>query len=52
VLEQADVAREALRQAWNGKRVTMGELWRYAAICVSVSPWADQSIKLDTLARS
>lgn len=28
-----DVALEALREAWNGKRVTMDELWRYAEIC-------------------
>lgn len=28
-----DVALEALREAWNGKRATMDELWRYAEIC-------------------
>jgi predicted transcriptional regulator of viral defense system len=28
-----DVALEALREAWRGKRVTMDELWRYAEIC-------------------
>jgi len=28
-----DVALEALREAWNGKRTTMDELWRYAEIC-------------------
>ncbi|MGH8854761.1 MAG: type IV toxin-antitoxin system AbiEi family antitoxin domain-containing protein [Telluria sp.] len=28
-----DVALEALREAWNGRRVTMDELWRYAEIC-------------------
>jgi hypothetical protein len=28
-----DVALEALREAWNGKRETMDELWRYAEIC-------------------
>jgi predicted transcriptional regulator of viral defense system len=28
-----DVGLEALREAWNGKRVTMDELWRYAEIC-------------------
>jgi predicted transcriptional regulator of viral defense system len=28
-----DVAFEALREAWNEKRATMDELWRYAEIC-------------------
>ncbi|MCA1248368.1 type IV toxin-antitoxin system AbiEi family antitoxin domain-containing protein [Massilia sp. MS-15] len=28
-----DVALEALREAWNDKRATMDELWRYAEIC-------------------
>ena len=28
-----DVALEALCEAWNGKRATMDELWRYAEIC-------------------
>jgi predicted transcriptional regulator of viral defense system len=28
-----DVAMEALREAWMGKRVHMDELWRYAALC-------------------
>lgn len=28
-----DVALEALRDAWNTKRVTMDELWHYAKIC-------------------
>jgi hypothetical protein len=28
-----DLAPEALREAWNGKRATMDELWRYAEIC-------------------
>jgi len=28
-----DVALEALREAWDGKRTTMDELWRYAEIC-------------------
>lgn len=28
-----DVALEALHEAWNGKRATMDELWRYAEIC-------------------
>ena len=28
-----DVALEALRDAWNGKRATMDKLWRYAEIC-------------------
>lgn len=28
-----DVALEALREAWQGKRVSMEELWRYAQIC-------------------
>lgn len=28
-----DVALEALQEAWRGKRVSMDELWRYAAIC-------------------
>lgn len=28
-----DVALEALRDAWDSKRVTMDELWRYARIC-------------------
>lgn len=28
-----DVALEALREAWHGKRATMDELWRYAQIC-------------------
>ena len=28
-----DVALEALHEAWNGKRVTMDELWRFAEIC-------------------
>lgn len=28
-----DVALEALREAWNNKRVTMDELWHYAEIC-------------------
>ncbi len=28
-----DVALEALRDAWHGKRTTMNELWRYAQIC-------------------
>jgi len=28
-----DVALEALREAWSGKRATMDELWRYAEIC-------------------
>ena len=27
-----DVAMEALREAWRGKKVTMDDLWRYAAI--------------------
>ena len=28
-----DVALEALREAWRGKRADMDELWRYAQIC-------------------
>jgi predicted transcriptional regulator of viral defense system len=28
-----DVALEALREAWQGKRANMDELWRYAEIC-------------------
>lgn len=28
-----DVALEALREAWQGKRVTMDELWHYAQVC-------------------
>jgi predicted transcriptional regulator of viral defense system len=28
-----DVALEALREAWQGRRVSMDELWRYAKIC-------------------
>jgi predicted transcriptional regulator of viral defense system len=28
-----DVALEALREAWSGKRATMDELWRYAEVC-------------------
>ncbi|PWF49322.1 type IV toxin-antitoxin system AbiEi family antitoxin domain-containing protein [Massilia glaciei] len=28
-----DVALEALREAWRGKRASMDELWRYAEIC-------------------
>jgi len=28
-----DVALEALREAWHGKRTTMDELWHYAQIC-------------------
>ena len=28
-----DVALEALREAWRAKRVTMDELWHFAAIC-------------------
>lgn len=28
-----DVALEALRDAWRGRRVTMEELWRYAQVC-------------------
>ena len=28
-----DVALEALREAWQGRRVNMDELWRYAEIC-------------------
>lgn len=28
-----DVALEALNEAWNAKRVTMDELWRYAGVC-------------------
>lgn len=28
-----DVALEALREAWNEKRVTMDELWHYAEVC-------------------
>ena len=28
-----DVALEALREAWQGRRVSMDELWRYAQIC-------------------
>jgi hypothetical protein len=28
-----DVALEALREVWNGKRATMDELWRYAEVC-------------------
>jgi len=28
-----DVALEALREAWNDKRATMDDLWRYAEIC-------------------
>lgn len=28
-----DVALEALREAWRGRRVSMDELWRYAGIC-------------------
>jgi predicted transcriptional regulator of viral defense system len=28
-----DVALEALREAWQGRRVSMDELWRYAEIC-------------------
>ena len=28
-----DVALEALREAWQGRRVSMDELWRYSEIC-------------------
>jgi predicted transcriptional regulator of viral defense system len=28
-----DVALEALREAWRGKRVSMDELWHYAGLC-------------------
>ena len=28
-----DVALEALREAWRGKRVTSDEMWRYAQVC-------------------
>jgi len=28
-----NVAREALQEAWRAKRVSMEELWRYAALC-------------------
>jgi hypothetical protein len=28
-----DVAMEALLEAWASKRVSMDELWRYAALC-------------------
>ena len=28
-----DVALEALREAWRGKRCTSKELWKYAEIC-------------------
>jgi predicted transcriptional regulator of viral defense system len=28
-----DVALEALREAWQGRRVSMDDLWRYAEIC-------------------
>lgn len=28
-----DVALEALRDAWRGRRMTMAELWRYAQVC-------------------
>jgi predicted transcriptional regulator of viral defense system len=28
-----DVALEALREAWNDKRASMDDLWRYAEIC-------------------
>jgi predicted transcriptional regulator of viral defense system len=28
-----DVALEALKEAWRGKRVTSDELWRYAQVC-------------------
>jgi len=28
-----DAALEALREAWNNKRATMDDLWRYAEIC-------------------
>ena len=28
-----DVALEALRDAWNAKRVTMDDLWHYAKVC-------------------
>ena len=28
-----EVALEALREAWNAKRVSMDELWRYAQVC-------------------
>jgi hypothetical protein len=28
-----DVALEALRESWAARRVTMDELWRYAAQC-------------------
>jgi predicted transcriptional regulator of viral defense system len=28
-----DVAMEALREAWNAKRITMDELHRYAKVC-------------------
>ncbi|MCD8503944.1 MAG: AbiEi antitoxin N-terminal domain-containing protein [Burkholderiaceae bacterium] len=28
-----DVALEALREAWNAKRLTMDELWHYAQVC-------------------
>jgi predicted transcriptional regulator of viral defense system len=28
-----DVALEALQEAWEGRRVSMDELWRYAQIC-------------------
>jgi hypothetical protein len=28
-----DVALEALQEAWRGRRMSMDELWRYAAIC-------------------
>lgn len=27
-----DVALEALREAWHGKRATMDDLWRYAQV--------------------
>jgi predicted transcriptional regulator of viral defense system len=28
-----DVAMEVLKEAWRAKRVSMGELWRYASLC-------------------
>ena len=28
-----DVALEALQEAWREKRITMDELWHYAAVC-------------------
>ena len=29
----SDVAIEALREAWRGKRCTMDEFWRFAKVC-------------------